>query len=56
LQTCEKFGIDPWDWFYSEKWLTDKGDALKNLCLAYHQVLAEEEARIKKEMEKKTVN
>lgn len=35
-------------------WSSDKGQAMKILVRAYHQLVAEEENRIRKEMEKNT--
>jgi hypothetical protein len=54
LQICEKFGIDPYEWFNGEKWNNDEGLALKCLLRAYHQLNAEEAKRINDEMKNKS--
>jgi hypothetical protein len=56
LQTCEKFGINPLEYFAgkNEDWLSCKGRSMKILLLAYHQIVVEEDKRIQEEMNKKT--
>lgn len=56
LQMCEKFGINPLEYFAgkNEDWLSCKGKSMRLLLIAYHQINAEEEHRIQEEMNKKT--
>ena len=55
LQMLEKHSIDPLEYFIGKgySWQEPKGEALKVLLVAYHQLLAEEEVRIKEKMEQK---
>ena len=52
LQTLEKFGVSPLDYYVGKDAEWKNHPELKALIIAYQQLLAEEEQRIHKEMNK----